>query len=92
MWMRTRDWIKSGGAIPDILDLKNDLVSPTYKVPSTGIVELEPKDKIKERLGRSPDIADALALTFAYFIGRKQRDALGRPRATMAETEYDPLA
>lgn len=68
MWMRLRDWIMAGGKIPDDMSLKNDLVSPTYKVPSTGIVELEPKDKIKERLGRSPDVADALALTFAFDV------------------------
>lgn len=91
MWMRMRDWIKAGGAIPDILDLKNDLVSPTYRVPSTGIVELESKEKIKERLGRSPDVADALALTFAYFVKAQKRDLLGRPIAPKVQVEYDPL-
>jgi hypothetical protein len=90
MWMRMRDWIKSGGAIPDIIDLKNDLVAPTYKVPSTGVVELEPKDKIKERLGRSPDIADALALTFAYFIGKKQRHVQAVTHAD-GSTTYEAL-
>lgn len=91
MWMRMRDWIRSGGAMPDILELKNDLVTPTYKIPSTGVVELEPKDKIKERIGRSPDIGDALALTFAYFIGKKSPHARGDNHSTV-QVDYNPLA
>jgi len=90
MWMRLRDWIMEGGKIPDDLSLKNDLVSPTYKIPSTGIVELEPKDKIKERLGRSPDIADALALTFAFNV--QPRTLRGAPNHHAVQTDYDPFA
>lgn len=91
MWMRLRDWIMDGGKIPDDMSLKNDLVSPTYKIPSTGVVELEPKDKIKERLGRSPDIADALALTFAFAV---QPRALSHGAANhhAVQTDYDPFA
>lgn len=92
MWVRMRDWIKGGGALPDITDLKNDLVSPTYRVPSTGVVELEPKDKIKERLGRSPDIADALALTFAYYIKPKGFDhARDGSNHQAVQVDYNPL-
>lgn len=90
MWMRMRDWIRSGGAMPDILELKNDLVTPTYKIPSTGVVELEPKDKIKERIGRSPDIGDALALTFAYFIGKKSPHVRGDNHQPV-QVDYNPL-
>lgn len=90
MWMRLRDWIMEGAQIPDDLALKNDLVAPTYKIPSTGIVELEPKDKIKERLGRSPDIADALALTFAFAV--QPRSAMGQAGAHAVTVEYDPFA
>lgn len=39
---------------------------------AAGRIVLEPKDKIKERLGASPDIADALALTFAAPIAIDQ--------------------
>ena len=35
------------------------------KYDSRGRLQLEEKDEIKRRLGRSPDMADALALTFA---------------------------
>lgn len=90
MWMRLRDWIMEGGKIPDDMALKNDLVAPTYKIPSTGVVELEPKDKIKERLGRSPDIADALALTFAFHV--QPQAAVRAAGGFRADTSYDPFA
>lgn len=89
MWMRMRDWIMEGGKIPDDMSLKNDLVAPTYKIPSTGIVELEAKDRIKERLGRSPDVADALALTFAFNV--VPRGAISGANHQAVETDYDPF-
>lgn len=64
MWFEMAEWIKRGGSIPNIPDLAGELTTPTYTY-SNGKILLEDKDQIKERLGRSPDIADALALTFA---------------------------
>jgi len=40
-------------------------VSPVYKINVKGQLELEPKEKTKERLKRSPDSMDAMNL--AYF-------------------------
>ena len=67
MWWALREWIASGGAIPDSLSLKQELATPTYKYDSSGRRALESKEAIKKRLPDrgSPDIADALALTFA---------------------------
>jgi len=65
MWHSIKEWIENGGSVPNVPALKSDLVTPTYDFDSANRMRLEPKDKIKERLGRSPDIADALALTFA---------------------------
>lgn len=64
MWCDMRDWLKSGGAIPPDPLLQADLSAPTYGFNQRGLMILEPKDKLKERIGRSPDLADALALTF----------------------------
>ena len=91
MWMRLRDWVMEGGSLPDDIGLKNDLVAPTYRVPSTGVVELEPKDKIKERLGRSPDVGDALALTFAFPVVPAAIQMASVHGPTMAE-DYNPFA
>lgn len=64
MWFLMAAWIKRAGALPEIQDLKRELVAPTYTFQN-GKFLLEPKEQIKARLGFSPDLADALALTFA---------------------------
>ena len=65
MWWNMAEWLRSGGAIPPNTLLQADLSAPTYGFNNKGLKILEAKDKIKERLGRSTDLADALALTFA---------------------------
>lgn len=64
MWFRMKDWLESGGALPNIPGLAKELAAPMYYFQN-GKFQLEPKEQIKKRLGFSPDIADALALTFA---------------------------
>jgi len=64
MWMKMAEWIKGGGAMPHIPEMIAELTTPTYSFHQ-GKFLLEDKDQIKKRLGRSPDLADALGLTFA---------------------------
>lgn len=64
MWMNMAEWVKRGGALPKCETLKKELTTPTYSFKKGRLI-LEDKDQIKKRLGFSPDIADALALTFA---------------------------
>jgi len=42
-----------------------ELASIQWSVTSSGKILIEPKEKLKSRIGRSPDHADALALTYA---------------------------
>jgi hypothetical protein len=64
-WYGMAQWVKAGGQIPrDDTQLQDDLVVPTYTLKK-GTILIEEKDQIKKRLGKSPDHADALALTFA---------------------------
>lgn len=65
MWFEMANWIKRGGALPNIPELQKELTTPTYTFTQNGKFLLESKDQIKERLGFSPDMADALCLTFA---------------------------
>lgn len=67
MWCKMADWLRGGGAIPPDMELKTELATPIYWYDAQERKVLESKDDIKERLqgGASPDIADALALTFA---------------------------
>ncbi len=47
-----------------------ELGAITYEINEKGLYQLTSKKKIKQELGRSPDIADAFAMTFAqtYFV------------------------
>ncbi len=64
MWFEMATWVKKGGALPNSRQLKKELTTPTYNFWE-GKIRIEEKDKIKSRLGWSPDMADALGLTFA---------------------------
>jgi phage terminase large subunit len=59
------EWVKGGGVLPNMPELLGELTTPTYTVREDGKFQIEAKEQVKERLGRSPDLADALALTFA---------------------------
>lgn len=85
MWHGVRDWLASGGALPPNEVLKAELSTPTYSFDSRGLLKLEPKEKVKERLLRSPDMADALALTFAAPVAAQ---GMGPKKARMV---YDLL-
>jgi hypothetical protein len=91
MWFAMRDWLQNGGAIPDDIDLKQDLAGPTYWYDASGRKQLEPKDDIKKRGLPSPDKADALACTFAFPVAPRL-DALGKARADKTNRRtYDPF-
>lgn len=65
-WLAMAEWVKRGGVLPpDLHELIGELCIPTYTYVN-GKFALEAKEQIKERLGRSPDLADALALTFMW--------------------------
>lgn len=89
MWVQMAEWFRQGGAIPNHPDLKSDLVVPTYDYDPSNKMRLESKDKIKERLGKSPDIADALALTFALPVFKK--DPIMAGLRARERKEYNPL-
>jgi hypothetical protein len=88
MYFELVDWIRAGGALPEAPELTQALSSTTYSFKRDKLI-LEPKEGLKDRLGFSPDHADALALTFAFPVLAKQDHAQGAPRHRV---DYDPLA
>lgn len=56
-------------ALPPDPILLADLTAPTFKIGTRGY-EAEPKDKVKERLGRSPDRGDAVCM--CWFEGERR--------------------
>lgn len=72
MWGRMRLWIKDEACLAveafSDKEIREDLTKIEYSFDSKGRVLLESKDMLKRRGVRSPDIGDALALTFALPI------------------------
>lgn len=91
MWFLMCEWIKAGGCIPDDPDLIKELSAPTYTFQNGKFV-LESKDQIKQRLGFSPDKADALALTFYLPEFIKPNPIIAQYVNTVRlKSEYDPF-
>ncbi len=70
-------------ALPPDDELTQELTSIRWEPKSNGKIKIEEKDEIKKRLGRSPDKADAVALTYwpdeksfadLVFAGGQMRD------------------
>lgn len=84
MWDKMAEWMKKGSIPSDEPELLNDLNTPLFEITPQGKLKLEAKDKIKKRIGRSPDRGDAAALTFAANV-RKKSDSDNK----LCNTEYN---
>lgn len=75
LWWQAREWFErkdvaiAAPARDDSEDpqelLFSELVMPRYRYTSSGKIEVEPKDAMRKRARKSPDVADAFVLTFA---------------------------
>lgn len=98
IWGHLRDALGRGLAVPDDADLEAQLCGVQYAfreaIKGTEIM-LERKEHMKARGLPSPDLGDALALTFAYAV--EPRKGAGGPQArprqegSQAVVEYDPF-
>lgn len=107
MWWLMAEWVKEGGILPAVdcfgqrLDeMVKGLSTVTYAYRG-GAILIEEKEQIKDRLGRSPDLEDGLACTFAYPVASLVRDTSRLPYGVdrvvqeacgQAAREYDPFA
>jgi hypothetical protein len=87
MWKLTRDWLKSGGAIPDDKALYADLIGPETVPRMDGKIQLESKEDMKRRGLSSPNRGDALALSFAFPVAKRAAFETKRGHAL----DYNPL-
>ncbi len=91
IWGSMREWLK-GGCIPKDDQLKEELVGPQYGFNAQDAIQLERKEDMKKRGVSSPDIADALALTFAYPVVPSEKKSFGLPaKPARAAIDYDPF-
>ncbi len=92
MYFQAIEWIRGGGALPPgtaSAELIAAVSQTTYSFRGDRLL-LEPKEQVKQRLGYSPDDADAFALTFAQPVAGR-RGAGGRRRRGGVIHDYDPL-
>jgi hypothetical protein len=69
MWGEIKNWLEAQPAsIPDSDELQADLTQIQYSYNSNQALVMEKKEDMKKRGFRSPDMADALGLTFAVPI------------------------
>jgi phage terminase large subunit len=84
LWWQARKWFEGRSCrIPRDDGLISELVSPLYKIESSGKIKIESKDDMKKRGLKSPNRADAFCLTFAG------GDLVGRFTQTVTENDYD---
>ncbi len=74
MWVRMREWLRGESAIPDDNSLEAQLTAVEYRHDANNAILLESKEEMKKRGLPSPDLADALALTFAYAVAPREAD------------------
>ena len=80
LWFRGREWLEALDCkMTDDADLIGELTAPRYAMTASGKIQVEPKDKTKQRLGGSPDLADAFLLTFASPDHRHAEDHFYEP-------------
>jgi len=92
VWFEMANWVKRGGALPNLPELQAELTAPTYTFDNKGKFVIEPKEQIKERLGFSPDLADSLSLTFFLPEMASSTAEVGLTKQHKIQSEYNPYS
>lgn len=88
MWGSMRAWLKAGGAINDDAELHDELTGREYGYVRDLEIVLEKKTDMKRRGLSSPDIADALALTFAVPIAPRDQGVQAKAAIVSDHFQY----
>tara|TARA_R110000744_G_scaffold12907_2_gene38037 strand:+ start:365 stop:1864 length:1500 start_codon:yes stop_codon:yes gene_type:complete len=89
MWGNLRDAMKDGIRLPDDPDIKSDLTGLEYGYTMNNDIKLEKKEDMKRRGLASPDLGDALALTYAMPVFPSRVGYHGSQDD--AQYDYDPF-
>lgn len=89
-WGNMKKALKDGIRLPDDPDVRSDLVSLEYGYNARNELVIESKDDAKKRGIASPDLGDALALTYAVPI-MPSRAGYDGMQNTGPQHEYDPF-
>lgn len=86
MFVLAKEWLEEGGAIPDLDELGEEMMAIEMMATMDGKYKFAPKDAVKALIGRSPNLWDALCLSFAYPV---RSDAI-ISEPVYALHDYDP--
>lgn len=88
LWFQCREWLEQRDCSLPKGDgvLEAELTAPRFKFQSNGKLKVESKEELKRRGQRSPDLADALMLTFASTAAKA---GSGRHRSYGKTLSYD---
>ena len=89
MWGNLRDAIRDGIRLPDDPDLISDLTGREYGFTANNQIRLEKKEEMKKRGLASPDLADAVALSYALPVAPTRSGFRGDEQT---QTDYDPFS
>jgi len=94
IWGAIRDFL-ADGIIPDAVPgqdtgLVDELTAPTYSMSDKEEIQLERKRDMRRRGVASPNVADALACTFAYPV--YVSPIAGLPQRPHVEDDYNPFS
>ena len=67
-WDRMRRWLADEADIDDDPELEAELTGPEYGIDKNGRFQLEKKEDMEKRGLESPDMGDALAMSFAVAV------------------------
>lgn len=92
IWGAMREWLRIG-AIPNIqtgdkITLVDELVAPNYGLTAGEAIQLESKKDMRKRGVPSPNVADALACTFAFPVFQP---ASREEMIPLVEADYNPF-
>jgi len=99
IWGEMREWL-SYGSIPhmstgDDITLVEELAAPTYGLNVKEAIQLESKKEMRRRGVPSPNVADALACTFAFPSYELQYDTVSdmvEAQKPVVADDYNPFA
>ena len=95
IWGGLKEWLATG-SIPNIITgenvvLSDELTAPTYMLTAKEAIQLESKKEMRARGVASPNVADALACTFAYPSFEYIPPVGGEKEQPAVAPDYDPF-
>jgi len=97
IWGAMREWLRTG-SIPDFAipgaestTIVDELVGPNFGMNTSEAIQLESKKEMRRRGVSSPNVADALACTFAFPVWDPPLRIDGMKQEPQISPDYDPF-